>query len=80
MKEDKAFSSLQVCPKTGLTLSTRERNLSEGVCPKCGDKAFGSFTHRSLLVGKWTRPNLLDVLRGNKKFFTPNEEQNENHL
>lgn len=74
MKLEEHFSSLLVCPVEGGRVTSAEQMYRSGVCHRCGHVSGGTVTHATRVSGKWSRPNLLERLRGRKSVFL-NAEQ-----
>lgn len=68
------WTFIRVCPKTGVELSWRQTDYSEGVCPACGYVSTGTFTHYTKVVGKWTKVSLWEYLCGKRSEFIRKED------
>ena len=77
MKTDTEYTYITACPKTGVVLTTKQRQNSGGVCPLCGHDNDSSFTHRKKIVGRWKRPSIVEWLKGERKEFLRKDEEDE---
>jgi hypothetical protein len=82
MELDTNYSSVKICPTTGEWLNQDEWHSSEGVCPRCGDKANSTFTHHTKLVGLWNRPSVWEWIKGERQEFieTPRITKSSNDI
>ena len=76
MKLDKNFSSIYLCPKTGMQIFHNGIFYNLGVCPSCGHDNKSTITHYKLEVGKWNRPNFFErVFKGLKPEWVPKDQE-----
>ena len=75
MKLDKDYTSVVVCPDTGLDLSNNEVSYSSGICPRCGHNDGSTFTHSKHIIGKWEHANVWDLLCGKFSVFHRKDEE-----
>ncbi len=77
MKMDKDYTSITVCPETRDMLTQRDTNNSDGICPRCGHKSQGTFSHKERMAGRWQRPSILEWIKGARREFITKESQDE---
>jgi len=73
MKLSKNYTHIKLCPNTKKRLTEGEYAYSHGICPRCGNNAYSTFTHSMDIVGKWNTPSLLERLKGIKAEFIEKE-------
>ena len=78
MKADTKYTHIDVCPKTGDTLSDHAVYYSGGVCPHCGDADGSTITHHQQIVGRVIRPSFWErIFQGKKAEFISKEEEDK---
>jgi len=69
-----------VCPKTGEYLSEMDYAYSSGLCPRCGDQARSTFTHRQKLVYRKIRVTYGWKFWKNFSFYDPKNSEEKDKL